>query len=307
MSKKLIALLIAVAVLLSIGAVALATGATGSGGIKFNPNSNEGVHDPDCCICLGQTPKNVCGNRKVECNHGSGCTAGREAPCKCKCHKANDDCCGCKGKPPEGGCTCPCHPKDTVKRQLGSMAIDFGEQEISGTNATYNSLTQARKADLTPYPAAERTFNDNRSPLRAAGFLVESTTNDWQVTLTIQEFKVGSTTTLTGFSLRLIPGLFQEAAVQGQQAQVLGGTGTWLGEQTYAAAVNDTLGASSTADKPKLKKVELQPTIPQLVATGKAGISGGNFAGELFVPGGTARAGDAKAIMTWTYTAGTPQ
>jgi len=252
MSKKFIAILITMAMLFSAGAVAMA--ATSDGGIAFEAGTGGGIHNPECCECHGKDPVD-------------GCT--------CDCH--DRDCCPCDPNDPDDNCPCDCHDKDIIRPYLGSMAIDFGLQEISSSNQNYKSVDDAREAHL-----------------RAAGFLVESPI-EWTVSLSISEFinQNDGLPVLNGFELELIPGLFEQNPGERQ------GTGAWIPGNTGVSTgpILPTLNsgiflAAGEAGKP--------------VASGGAGFSGGNFAGDLLVLVGTARVGEAKATLNWDYMAGTP-
>ena len=265
MKKKITAILLAMAMIISVGTIAMAS-TQSDGGIHFEEGKPGGVIDPECCECFDKDPIDGC---------------------DCECHKGNDDCCVCHGEDPEDNCDCDCHEKDTIKRQLASMDIDFGSQQISLVRRTYDSLTQARFGNNTGTV-------DNDSKLRAAGFLVESPTV-WRLNLTISNFvnEADKQAVLNGFTLKLNPGLFADKVGNTTFEQ---GRGPWIGTTT---------GISSNPDvKPTLSAPTLSAGVPVEVATGGIGYSGGNFAGELLVPGGSARAGEAKASLTWDYIAG---
>ena len=269
--KRLIAIIVAVVLLISVGAVALASGVNSDGGIKFDGGGG-GVHNPECCPCKGKPPE---GN----------------PPCTCECHDPAKKCCPCYGQNPAGDCLtkpCECHEKRKYEKNLGSMHIDFGEQQISQGERIYKSLDDAR------FDAQGKTGADNRSPYRAAGFFVESL-SPWRVELQISEFKVGTEDVIKGYEIKLIPGLFADASVGTRQ-----GTTVWTGGNK---------GVSSNVVKPDLivdgkDVLKAGATNKIIIATGEPGYNGGNFAGELKVPGGTAKPGEAKAIMTWTYHVG---
>ena len=74
---------------------------------------------------------------------------------------------------------------------LSSMNIDFGENEVTGANKTYDSELLAR-------PGAG---GEDR---KYAGFAVEANV-DWQVTLEIGAFTGGTARNLEGFKLDITP------------------------------------------------------------------------------------------------------
>jgi len=296
MTRKLISILVVLVLLLSIGAAATASNSRGSdGGIKFDPAGGQGIHNPECCPCKGRDS-----NFEGKC-----VTPGT----RCKCHTPHDPadpnnpekkCCPCYGQAPAGNCTndpCKCHPRREIEKKLGSMDIDFGQHELTTSAKTYYSLSQARGHDparpaVTPV-TVNGTPSSNNSPLRAAGFLVESTAATWEIQLKISEFTrvSDSTTALTGFTLKLVPGLFADAAVGTRQ-----GTTTWTGGAQGVCSI--------AGNQPTLLAPTLNVNVAAKVATGKPGISGGNFAGELIVPaaqGAAAKDGELKAVLTWSY------
>ena len=274
--KRIIAIIVAVVMLVSVGAVALA--ATSGGGIEFKDRGGGGVHNPDCCPCKGGDPGKVCQDKELctdpDCDK-PGC-----GTCDCDCHKQDPDkkCCPCKDKPKGPTCTCDCHDKDLILPRLGSMDIDFGSQQISLVTQKYESKTQAR------WGSSIGASNDSK--FRAAGFLVESPV-DWQLKLSIGPFMNGNEEVLKGFKIALEPGLFAASDKgQGRGAWVPGGTGIGAAGALPPALNSPTIAATGG---------------PWIVATGTPGYSGGNFAGELEVLGNTAKAGEAKATLTWTY------
>ena len=252
MTKKILAVIIALAMLISIGVIAIA--ATSNGAIEFKDGSGGGIIDPECCPCEKNDP---------------------EDGCDCDCHE--NDCCPCDEDDPDDDCNCDCHEKDKVKPYLGSMAIDFGLQEISSRNQIYRSVDDARELHL-----------------RAAGFMVESP-GDWTVNLSITEFinQADRQIVLKGFELELVPGLFEDNPGERQ------GTGEWKPGNT---------GVSSGPVKPVLNPdIKLSAgEAGKPVAKGGAGFSGGNFAGELLVLVGTARLGEAKATLNWDFMSNLP-
>jgi len=251
MKKKLIAILVALSLLVSVGVVAMAS--TSNGAIEFKEGTG-GIIDPECCPCDPDDP---------------------DENCDCDCHDGG--CCDCDGDEPDDDCDCDCHEIDKIKPQLGSMAIDFGLQEVSSSNEKYKSVEDARGLHL-----------------RAAGFLVESP-GDWTVSLSITGFthQGDRLPVLQGFELELIPGLFEENPGERQ------GTGAWKPGNTGV-----TTGPVPTKLNSGVVLTAGNPGVP--VATGGAGFSGGNFAGELMVFVGTARVGEAKATLNWDYMTGTP-
>jgi len=144
---------------------------------------------------------------------------------------------------------------------LHGQSLDFGLQEVSNQNRTYNSVEESR------------TMNG-----RLAGLLVDSNLPEWAVSLEISQFDNGG---LGAFVLDMTP------ADKDGNAHA----GFTHGNATIAPETR-TLNAPAEG---QTRSAAVR------IASGTRGISGANFMGDLMVPGGAADVFEYQAELFWNY------
>jgi len=155
---------------------------------------------------------------------------------------------------------------------VSNLNVDFGQQQISNSNATFYSLLDART-------------NANR----LAGIVV---TNDmlspmYTVSVSVGPFMIGSQTALSQFELTL--------RKQGTSSD------------TAAGQTNNITQSTATLSSSVSSINVLQVGTTSGPASATIGGVAAHWSAELSVPGGAVLLqGDAQAVMTWTVTGQTP-